>query len=52
MYLYNHQNWPNFTWNSEKHLPLLSYERNRQGKLIGRMEVLGFELQKEANNAQ
>ena len=49
MYLYNHQNWPIFEWNSEKLLPLLSYVRNRQGKLIGKMGALGFELRNEAN---
>lgn len=49
MYLYNNQNWPIFEWNSEKLLPLLSYVRNRQGKLIGKMGALGFELQNEAN---
>jgi len=49
LYLYNHQNWPIFEWNSEKLLPLLSYVRNRQGKLIGKMGTLGFELRNEAN---
>jgi Fic family protein len=49
MYLYNHQNWPIFEWNSEKLLPLISYVRNRQGKLIGKMGALGFELRNEAN---
>ena len=49
MYLYNYQNWPIFEWNSERLLPLLSYVRNRQGKLIGKMGALGFELQNEAN---
>ena len=49
MYLYNHQNWPIFEWNNEKLLPLLSYVRNRQGKLIGKMGTLGFELRNEAN---
>ena len=49
MYLYNHQNWPIFEWNSEKLLSLLSYVRNRQGKLIGKMGALGFELRNEAN---
>lgn len=49
MYLYNHQNWPIFEWNSEKLLPLLGYVRNRQGKLIGKMGALGFDLQNEAN---
>jgi len=49
MDIYNHQNWPIFEWNSEKLLPLLSYVRNRQGKLIGKMGALGFELRNEAN---
>ena len=49
MYLYNNQNWPIFEWNSEKLLPLLSYVRNQQGKLIGKMGALGFELRNEAN---
>lgn len=49
MYLYNNHNWPIFKWNSEKLLPLLAYVRNRQGKLIGKMGALGFELQNEAN---
>jgi Fic family protein len=49
MYLYDNQNWPIFVWNSEKLLPLLAYVRNRQGKLIGKMGALGFELQNEAN---
>jgi len=49
MYLYDNRNWPIFEWNSEKLLPLLAYVRNRQGKLIGKMGALGFELQNEAN---
>lgn len=49
MYLYDNQNWPIFEWSSEKLLPLLAYVRNRQGKLIGKMGALGFELQNEAN---
>ena len=49
MYLYNYQNWPIFEWNSGKLLVLLSYVRNQQGKLIGKMGALGFELRNEAN---
>jgi len=49
MYLYNNPDWPVFKWNSNKLLPLLSYVRNRQGKLIGKMGALGFELRNEAN---
>jgi len=49
MYLYNLPNWPIFEWNSAKLLPLLSYVSDRQGKLIGKMGALGFELRNEAN---
>jgi len=49
MYLYNQPNWPIFVWNSDKLLPLLSYVRNKQGKLIGKMGALGFDLRNEAN---
>lgn len=49
MYIYNNPNWPNFEWNSEKLLPLLSLVRNKQGLLIGKMSVLGFDLRNEAN---
>ncbi|MBK6339209.1 MAG: Fic family protein [Bacteroidetes bacterium] len=49
MYLYNNQDWPIFRWNSEKLLSLLSHVRNRQGKLLGKMGALGFELRNDAN---
>lgn len=49
MYLYSNPNWPIFEWNSEQLLPLLSFVRNKQGKLIGKMGTLGFELRNEAN---
>ena len=49
MYIYEQSNWPIFEWNSETLLPLLSMVRNRQGKLIGKMGMLGFELRSEAN---
>ncbi|MGQ0739728.1 MAG: Fic family protein [Bacteroidota bacterium] len=40
--------WPSFQWNTEKLLPLLNEVRHQQGKLLGRMERLGFDLQSEA----
>ncbi|MCK9421301.1 MAG: Fic family protein [Bacteroidales bacterium] len=50
MYKYIHQlkNWPQFTWNNDDLLYLLGKVRNLQGKLVGRMEALGFDLRKEA----
>jgi Fic family protein len=49
VYIYEQSNWPIFEWNSETLLPLLSMVRNSQGKLIGKMGMLGFELRSEAN---
>jgi len=47
-YIYQLENWPKFIWNHEKIMPLLGLVRNRQGKLLGRMESLGLELRTEA----
>lgn len=49
MFIYENANWPTFEWNSNKLLPLLSLVRNKQGRLIGKMGALGFELQNQAN---
>ena len=50
MTLYIHQlnEWPEFTWDEEKLIGLLSSTRHKQGRLIGKMEGLGFSLQSEA----
>ncbi len=40
--------WPKFTWDHEKVASILGTVRNRQGRLIGRMEALGFSLRSEA----
>ena len=47
-YIHQNENWPNFTWNSNEFVNLLSETRNLQGRLIGKMESLGFELRDEA----
>jgi Fic family protein len=47
-YIHQKGNWPEFTWNSNDFLDLLSEARNLQGRLIGKMETLGFDLRKEA----
>lgn len=49
MWIHEHQDWPNFTWNAETLAPKLSEVRHRQGRLLGRMEGLGFELKREAS---
>ena len=41
--------WPAFTWNQEVIHPVLLRLRLKQGKLLGKMEALGFELKAEAN---
>lgn len=47
-YIYQKENWPNFIWKNDKILILLSEARNLQGRLIGKMESLGFDLRNEA----
>jgi Fic family protein len=41
--------WPNFKWRLEEFVGLLSEARNLQGRVLGRMESLGFDLRKEAS---
>ncbi|MCX6300394.1 MAG: Fic family protein [Bacteroidetes bacterium] len=48
-YIHQLPNWPAFTWNQETLTPLLMRLRLQQGKLLGKMESLGFELKAEAN---
>ena len=48
MYLYHRKDWPNFKWDNETLLPYVSKVRDLQGRLIGRMEGIGFELREEA----
>ena len=49
MWIYEHQTWPTFTWDTEALVSKLTNLRHRQGRLLGRMEGLGFELQREAS---
>lgn len=48
VFIYQQDNWPNFTWNNDEIVNLLSEARNLQGRLIGKMESLGFDLRNEA----
>lgn len=48
MYIYQQKDWPNFKWDNSSILSLLGEVRNLQGKLIGKMESLGFELRNQA----
>ena len=49
MYIYEHNGWPRFTWDSEKIIDSLALVRNAQGRLIGKLEALGFENLSDAN---
>lgn len=47
-YIYQYKEWPNFQWDAAKLQPLLSMAQLHQGRLLGHMEALGFNLQDEA----
>ncbi len=47
-YIHQNSNWPNFTWRSDELIELISEVRNLQGRLIGKMQSFGFQLQNEA----
>lgn len=48
MYIYELKDWPNFQWDLAKLTEKLATVRHDQGRLIGRMEGLGFDLRSEA----
>jgi Fic family protein len=47
-YIHEKPDWPKLRWNDATLLPLLADVRHRQGRLLGRMEGLGFRLRAEA----
>lgn len=47
-YIYHNLDWPSFYWNHEAIIQQLSMVRNLQGRLLGKMESLGFDLKNEA----
>ena len=47
-YIHNLPDWPEFRWNQEGMAKQLAAVRHRQGRLIGRMQGLGFPLREEA----
>ena len=51
MYIHERKNWPNFTWDHAAITTLLSDARHTQGRLLGKMEGLGFQLREEATLA-
>ncbi|KAB2910646.1 MAG: Fic family protein [Dechloromonas sp.] len=51
MYIHERKNWPNLTWDNAAITLLLSEVRHAQGRLLGQMESLGFQLREEATLA-
>jgi Fic family protein len=49
MWIHEKKNWTNFIWDIEALASKLADIRHRQGRLLGRMEGLGFELKREAS---
>lgn len=47
-YIHERDEWPKFEWQADEVATPLANVRHRQGRLIGRMEGLGFSLRKEA----
>jgi Fic family protein len=48
MYIHERNEWPEFKWEQGSLAPLLADVRHAQGRLLGRMEGLGFALREEA----
>ena len=48
MYIHQLKTWPRFHWSIQKLAEPLASVRHRQGRLIGHMEGLGFQLRQEA----
>ena len=49
MYIYELKDWPHFRWNEKRLSKSLALVSLKQGRLIGRMEGLGFKLRAEAS---
>ena len=48
MYIWEHSAWPRLTWDDGKVLEPLATARLKQGRLLGGMASLGFDLKREA----
>ncbi|MCW4467696.1 Fic family protein [Flavobacterium sp. MFBS3-15] len=49
VYIHQLKSWPHFQWDPEAIISLLPEVRNLQGKLMGKVELLGFSLKDQAN---
>lgn len=48
-YIHQLQGWPEFTWDGDKLAAPLAEVRHRQGRLLGAMDGLGFDVRTETN---
>ncbi len=48
LYIYERRGWPRFQWRDDRLAALLADVRHKQGRLLGRMEGLGFQFRTEA----
>lgn len=48
-YIHQRPTWPNFTWDTAALGLMLGLVRHKQGRLLGRMDSLGFEFRQEAS---
>ncbi|MFT4542466.1 MAG: Fic family protein [Planctomycetota bacterium] len=48
-FIHENQSWPEFTWDNDALTTPLASVRHQQGKHLGKMEALGFDLRAEAN---
>jgi Fic family protein len=46
-YIYQYDNWPNFTWEENEIQSLLGKIRHLQGKIFGQINALGFSIKEE-----
>ena len=49
MYIWEAPEWPTFTWDEKSLSKLLGQVSREQGRLLGKMEALGFDLRNEAH---
>ena len=48
MYIWELETWPVFVWDADQLSPILAEANREQGRLLGKMEALGFDLRSEA----
>ena len=46
-YIYEYDNWPEFTWDNKRVVVTLGKVRHLQGKILGQMSALGFSIKEE-----